>query len=83
MLNGFSKYFEKNVIAKWEEKSRDSTLNHLSEDHNFKCGEIRCHESALTHHTIYDFVVFTRIDIKKSFKTAGIHLLFYCRIATQ
>ena len=51
MLNGFSKYFEKNVIAKWEEKSRDLTLNHLSEHHNFKCGEIRYHESALTHHT--------------------------------
>ena len=66
MLNGFSKYFEKNVIAKWEEKSRDSTLNHLSEDHNFKCGEIRCHESALTHHTIYDFVVFIRVREKPS-----------------
>ena len=83
MLNGFSKYFEKNVIAKWEEKSRDLTLNYLSEHHNFKCREIRCHESALTHHTIYDFVVFTRIDIKKSFKTAGIDLLIYCRIATR
>ena len=34
MLNGFSKYFEKNVIAKWEEKSRDLTLNHLSEHQN-------------------------------------------------
>ena len=82
MLNGFSKYFEKNVIAKWEEKSRDLTLNHLSEDHNFKCGEIRCHESALTHHTIYDFVVFIRRH-KKIIKTAGIDLLIYCRIATK
>ena len=34
MPNGFSKYFEKNVIAKWEEKSWD-----LSEHNNFKYGK--------------------------------------------
>ena len=60
-----------NISEKMPPPNGKKSQGILSEHNNFKCWEIRCRELALTHHTIYDFVVFTRIAINNTL-TAGI-----------